>query len=149
MQTIGFTNPPAKNGTPTKFKISTAKYSLPFYQWKNSFLCTILHSKRKKKQIQYAIIFSCLKTRAAHLVSCPDLKTETFLNALTRFTARRGNPKTMYKDNRKTFVGASNELKKYLKELNKNKIETNRAVKEFEWKFNALYEPHFCGAWGR
>ena len=86
------------------------------------------------------------KTRAAHLESCPDLKTDTFLNAFIRFTVRRGNPKTMYKDNGKTFVGASNELKKYLKELNKNKSETNRAVKEFEWNFNAFYKPHFCGA---
>ena len=90
-----------------------------------------------------------MTTRAAHLESCPDLKTDTFLNALARFTARRGCPKTIYSDNGKTFVGADNELKKCLKELDKNKIETKLAVNEIEWKFNPPYVPHFGGAWER
>ena len=64
--------------------------------------------------------------------SCPDFKTDTFLNALARFTARRGCPKTIYSDNGKTFVGADNELNKCLKELDKNKIETKLAVNEIE-----------------
>ena len=81
--------------------------------------------------------------------SCPDLKTDTFLNALARFTARRGSPKTIYSDNGKTFVGAGNELKKCLKELDKNKIETKLAVNEIEWNFNLPYGPHFSGAWER
>ena len=81
--------------------------------------------------------------------SCPDLKNDTFLNALSRFTARRGSPKTIYSDNGKTFVGAGNELKKCLKELDQNKIETKLAVNEIEWKSNPPYGPHFGGAWER
>ena len=84
----------------------------------------------KKTEKHYSIFFNCLTTRAAHLEFCRDLNTDTFLNALARFTARRGSPKIIYSDNGKTFLGAKNELKKCLKELDKNKIETKLAVKE-------------------
>ena len=87
---------------------------------------------KKKTEKHYAIIFNCLTTRAAHLESCPGLKTDTFLDALARFKARRGSPKTIYSDNGKTFVGAGNELQKCLKELDKNKIQTKLAVNENE-----------------
>ena len=94
------------------------------------FFGPVFIQNRKKTEKHYAIIFNCLTTRAAHLESCPDLNTDTFLNALARFTARRGSPKTVYSDNGKTdFLGAKNELKKCLKELDKNKIETKLAVK--------------------
>ena len=97
----------------------------------------------------YAIILNCLTTRAAHLESCPDLKTDTFLNALARFTARRGSPKTISCDNGKTFVGAGNELKKCLKELDKNKTEAKLAVNEIEWEFKPPYYPHLGRSWER
>ena len=81
--------------------------------------------------------------------SCPYLNTDTFLNALARITASRGSPITIYIDNGKTFVGASNELKRCLKQLDKNKIENKLAVKEIERKFNPPFDPDFGGAWER
>ena len=87
---------------------------------------------KKQTETHDAIISNCLTTRAAHLESCPDLDTDTYLNGFARFTARRSTPKTRYSDNGKTFAVASNEPKKCLKELDKNKKETKLTVKEIE-----------------
>ena len=65
---------------------------------------------------------------------------------LSGLQSEEGTPKTIYSDNGKTFLGASNELKKCLKELDKKKIETKLAVKEIKWNFNPPYGPHFGGA---
>ena len=37
--------------------------------------------KPNKIEKHYGLIFTCLVTRAVHLETCPDLKTDTFLNA--------------------------------------------------------------------
>ena len=60
----------------------------------------------------YGLIFTCMVTRAFHLETCPDLNTDTFLNAFRRFCSRQCQPQLLYSDNEKTFIGASEELKK-------------------------------------
>ena len=62
-----------------------------------------------KGQIEkhYGLIFTCLVTRCVHLEACPDLNTDTFLNAYRRFVSRRCQPITRLSDNGKTFIGAS------------------------------------------
>ena len=97
----------------------------------------------------YALIFTCLITRAVHLESCPDLNTGTFLNAFRRFTSRRCQPELLYSDNGKTFIGASEELKKSVKSLNNDKIYKALAATNTSWKFNPPYGPHFGGVWER
>ena len=81
-----------------------------------------------------------LKTRAAHLESCPSLNIDAFLKALARFSARRGSLKTRHSDNGKTFVEASSELKRMLKGLDNNKIETKVAV-----FFYQIFEKYLFG----
>ncbi|XP_075253357.1 uncharacterized protein LOC142345154 [Convolutriloba macropyga] len=88
-------------------------------------------------------------TRAVHLETCPDLNTDTFLNAFIRFCSRRCQPKLLYSDNGKTFVGASEELKKTVKALDNDRIYKALAVANTTWKFNPPYGPHFCGVWER
>ena len=70
----------------------------------------------------YGLIFTCMVTRAAHLESCPDLNTDTFLNALRRFASRRCQPKLILNDNGKTFVGANEELKRCVRSLDNQRI---------------------------
>lgn len=41
------------------------------------------------------------------------MSTETFLNALNWFVARRSKPDSIYSDNGTNFVGAANELTKF------------------------------------
>ena len=53
--------------------------------------------------------------------------------------------KTITSDNGKTFVGASEELKKSVKALDKDKIYKVEAAVKTTWKFNPPYGPHFGG----
>lgn len=51
----------------------------------------------------WALIFTCLVTRMIHLQPVTSLGTETFLNELRKFAARRGCPREILCDNAKTF----------------------------------------------
>ena len=86
-------------------------------------------------------------TRAVHLETCPDQNTDTFLKAFRRFCSRC-QPQLLYCDNGKTFVGASEELKKTVKALDNDRIYKALAVANTTWKFNPPYGPHFGGLWG-
>ena len=89
-----------------------------------------IEDKQGKIEKQYGLIFTCLVTRAVHLETFPDLNTETFLNAYRRFTCRRCQPILLYNDNGKTFFGGSEELKKSVKALDKDKIYKTLAAVE-------------------
>ena len=134
----------AKTGTFNIFTISTETLLLHFHQYRSRFWSNYSSLKTERRQTNKR-----LTTRAAYLESCPDFNTDAFLKAFARFSARRSSPKTKYSDNEINFVGASNELKRWLKGLNNNKIKTKLAVKKLEWKLNYLYGPHFGGAWER
>ena len=110
----------------TKFPFSNTglHFSGPFY----------IEDKQGKIEKHYGLIFKCLVTRAVHLETCPDLNTDTFLNAYRRFTCRRCQPILLYSDNGKTFVGASEELKKSVKALDKDKIYKALAAVKTTWK---------------
>ena len=53
----------------------------------------------------------------------------------------------MLSDNGKTFIGASEELKRCVKRL--DKIYKDMAATNTTWKFNPHYGPHFGGFWER
>ena len=74
------------------------------------------------------------------------LDTDTFLNAFTRFTSRKGVPKEVVSDCRTNFVGAVNELKELYNQLDKEKIQHATADKGVKWLFNPPAGPHFGGA---
>lgn len=92
----------------------------------------------------YICVFVCLAVRAVHLELVTDLSTETFLAALSRFVARRGKPVYIYSDNGTNFVGANNELSKFLK-TKCNDISSKTAEQSITFKFSPAYSPHFNG----
>ena len=95
------------------------------------------------------LIFTCLVTRCVHLEACRDLNTDTFLNAYRRFVSRRCQPTTMLSDNGKTFIGASEELKRCVQGLDNDTIYKAMATTNTNWNFNPPYGPHFSGIWER
>ena len=62
-------------------------------------------------------------TRAIHLEVAFGLDTDSFLNALSRFTSRRGTPSKITSDNGTNFVGVVNEIKELVEQLDKEKIQ--------------------------
>ena len=94
---------------------------------------------------RWLCLFTCLTTRAVHLEVAWELDTDSFLNAFTRFTSRRGVPKEIISDNGTNFVGAVNELKDLVAQLDREKIQRVTAHNGAKWSFNLPGGPHFGG----
>lgn len=65
---------------------------------------------------RYGVIFTCLAIRAVHVEVAASLDTDSFIHALRRFIARRGQVVELHSDNGTNFVGAERELKKAIQE---------------------------------
>ena len=113
------------------------------------FFGPMLIKERRSKVKVYGCLFTCMSTRACHLELVDDLSTDHFIMALKRFIARRGRPQSIHSDNGTNFVGANNELRKCIKQLDEERIQNFCAPKEIEWKFQPPSAPHFGGAWER
>ena len=92
---------------------------------------TVKIARRNEKQ--WCCLFTYLTVRAVHIEVVPKLDTDSCLNAIMRFIARRGKPSTIISDNGTNFVGAEREFAEYVA----------------AWKFNSPAAPHFGGVWER
>lgn len=92
----------------------------------------------------YICVFVCLTVRAVHIELVTDLTTEAFIAALNRFIARRGKPTNLYSDNGSNFIGAYNELSKFLK-TKCSDVSAYAAEQAITFKFSPAYSPHFNG----
>ncbi|GIX72276.1 reverse transcriptase [Caerostris darwini] len=99
-------------------------------------LCGPLLLKPRGKA--WIVLFTCAVYRAIHLEPLTSLSTESFMQALRRFIARRGRPSTVYTDNATNFRGTDNALKK----IDWQKISENECY-PIKWKFNPP-----TAAWG-
>ena len=92
------------------FRFPTEETKIPFANAGMEFFDPFyIEDKQSQIEKHYGLIFTCLVTRTVHLETCLDLNTDTFLNAYRRFTCRRCQPILFYRDNGKTFVGASED----------------------------------------
>ena len=100
------------------------------------------------REKRYGCLFTCLSSRAVHIDVAESLDTDSFLNCLQRFIARRGLPDLIRSDNGRNFVGAERELRQGLQEWNQEKIEGELSEKGVRWLFNTPTASHMGGAWG-
>ena len=98
---------------------------------------------------RWCCLFTCLTMRAVHIEVVPKLDTDSCLNAIMRFIARRGKPNTTISDNGTNFVGAEREFADYVGAWNKEGIEEHLIQRGIRWKFNPTAAPHFGGVWER
>ena len=61
---------------------------------------------------RYGVLFTCMTVRAIHIEIAYSLDTDSFLNALRQFIARRGEPKQIRSDNGGNFVKGEKDLEK-------------------------------------
>lgn len=120
----------------------------PFSNTAVDYAGPIMIANRKGRGCQmkkaYIAVFVCLAVRAVHIELVTDLTSEGFIAALNRFIARRGKPATIYSDNGTNFVGACNEIARFLKNQS-NDIISYSAENEINFKFSPAYSPHFNG----
>ena len=93
----------------------------------------------------WAVLFTCLSSRAVHIEMLPSLDTPTFINSLRRFFAVRGPCKTIRSDRGTNFVGASAQNL----DMSDKKITTLFTHENVRWVFNPPYSSHFGGVWER
>lgn len=107
----------------------------------------ITHGRKTEKR--YGVIFSCLASRAIHIEIAHSLTTSSFIQALRRFTCRRGNVKSLRSDNGTNLTGANKELKDSIKNWNTNSINNWCLQTDIKWTFNPPYASHFGGVYER
>ncbi|XP_050309972.1 uncharacterized protein LOC126745954 [Anthonomus grandis grandis] len=90
-------------------------------------------------------IFTCAIYRAVHLELCMSLSVASFMQALRRFIARRGRPKTIYSDNGTNFVGTDNMFSR----VNFREIVEKSGVERIKWRFNPPTGSWWGGFWER
>jgi hypothetical protein len=116
-------------------------------------MCGPFYIKEGRKQCKrYISLFTCLSSRAVHLETTTSLETDTFIQALRRFVARRGPARQITCDNGKNFVGAKNELARNFKEMNHTKINEfllSQSCDWIYWKNNTPKASHMGGVWER
>ena len=106
--------------------------------------------KRARSELKrYGCIFTCLATRAIHIEVSHTLETDSFINALQRFIARRGEPIEIRSDNGTNFTGAQVELRRALEEWNQTQIDDFLRKRDVQWIFNPPSASHMGGAWER
>ena len=98
---------------------------------------------------RYCCVFTCLTIRAIHIEVAHTLSTESFIEALRRFIARRGRPEQIYSDNGTNFIGAQRVLRELLESWNQGRIEEFLRQQHVKWRFNPPTASHMGGAWER
>ncbi|XP_064624612.1 uncharacterized protein LOC135486060 [Lineus longissimus] len=100
---------------------------------------------RNTRAKRYICLFTCLCSRAVHLEVAFGLDSASFLNALTRMTARRGRPLEIVSDNGTNFIGAERELRELLQEIEQTEVGEKLAEQGIHWHFNPPLGSHHGG----
>ena len=98
---------------------------------------------------RYGVLFTCLSIRVIHIEVASSLDTASFINALRRFIARRGQPEMIRWDNGGNFVSGEKELREAVKKWNQSQIHDYLLQKNIKWIFNPPTGSHHGGVWER
>ena len=105
--------------------------------------------ERRKELKRYAVIFTCMSSRAVYIEQLDDMTTDAIINALRCFTAIRGPIQQIRPDQGSNFVAARNELAKAMKELDNDKIHSYLTTNRSEFVMNVPYSSRKGGVWER
>ncbi|XP_050315300.1 uncharacterized protein LOC126749647 [Anthonomus grandis grandis] len=122
----------------------------PFYNvgvdYCGPFLIKDRSTRNYKTSKAWLCLFVCLSVKAIHLELVSSLSTEAFIATLRRFFSRRGISANIYSDHGSNFVGAKNEISKFLFK-NQNALKSEFSQENIQFHFIPPHSPHFGGIW--
>ncbi|VDI11884.1 Hypothetical predicted protein [Mytilus galloprovincialis] len=92
---------------------------------------------------RWALLFTCLSTRAIHIEVIEELSLSSFINALRRFIALRGSIKEIRSDRGANFVGSVVNLNIASINVEEGPVHKCLEDKQTVWIFN----PHIPHIW--
>ncbi|KAK3748896.1 hypothetical protein QZH41_002885 [Actinostola sp. cb2023] len=106
--------------------------------------------KRGRSQVKwYGVLYTCLAVRAIHIEVLHSMDTDSFVNSLRRFIARRGKPEIIRSDNGTNFVAGNKEIPEAISQWNDQKIHEFLLQRQVKWVFNPPSASHHGGIWER
>lgn len=90
---------------------------------------------------RWAVIFTCLGTRAIHIEVIESMESSSFINALRRFISIRGPVKQLRSDCGTNFLGACKELGITSNQCDNPEIRDFLDKNECTWVFNPPHAP--------
>ena len=108
--------------------------------------------ERRKELKRYGELFTCLSSRTVYIETANSLETDSFLNVLRRFVARRASVREIRSDQDTNLVAAAKELRRALEKMDSGSIQrcVCREIKAdwVQWKRNPPSASHIGGVWG-
>lgn len=98
---------------------------------------------------RWAILFTCLTTRAIHIEIVEEMSSSAFINALRRFIAIRGKVSVFRSDRGTNFIGAVDPLNIEAINVEDDKVKTFMHETRTILIFNPPHSSHMGGAWER
>jgi len=89
----------------------------------------------------YGILFVCDSSRAVHAEIAQNFSTDAFLQALRRYASIRGWPQKIHSDNGSQLVGAANELKRVITDLDFEELQLYGPASKTTWSFCSADAP--------
>ena len=94
----------------------------PFHATGIDFFGPLIVRVNRSSVKRWGVIFTCMSCRAVHLELSHSLNTDSFLAAFSRFTSRRGTPRTVYSGNGTNLKSAEKELRELINQLEEDQI---------------------------
>ncbi|XP_056000356.1 uncharacterized protein LOC130048119 [Ostrea edulis] len=98
---------------------------------------------------RWAVLFTCLYTRAIHIEVIEELSSSSFINSLRRFIAIRGSVQEIRSDRGSNFIGATDDLNVNVINVEKKPVADFLLDNKVTWIFNPPHSSHMGGVWER
>ena len=121
----------------------------PFNNVGIDYLGPLYVRKFRRTEKRYALLITCLSTRAVHLEVSYTLDTDSLLMSLRRFFSRRGTPSVIWSDNGSSFVAGKKELAQSFLSVDQDRMLDAMTKHHIKWVFNPPAAPHMGGSWER
>ena len=95
------------------------------------------------------VIFTCLVIRAIDIEIINEMSSSSFINALHRFVALRGEVKLIRSDCGTNFIGAAKCMDAKVINVESSDMKKCLSRKGIVWKFNPPHSSHMGGVWER